>query len=347
MLNSKNLKHYAFALSLVMIASYVGNKFKQNFAEQTNDEYELIRKHLLNDTPLYGFNKPKIWIHTKYEINARNWKSYGSRNSKELNQPYLHFTIQSVIDHCSDDFHICLIDDHTFSKLIPGWDVDVSKLPEPIKSQYRHLALLKLINTYGGIIVPNSFVCLSSLKPMYNAITENGKAFVSERINRTITTTKSEEYTPDTYFMGCDKNDEVISELIDMLNSKMETSHHSNEPFVTGYINIWCEKQIETNRLQLITGDKIGIRDNNNKPIIIDDLMQDKTLNISDSCIGVYIPADEMLKRNKFNWFAVLTRNQILKSKLAISYIIRQSMTNSTDFYTTHKDLYNTNNSSI
>ena len=36
MLNNKNFKHYAFALSLVMIASYVGNKFKQNFAEQTN-----------------------------------------------------------------------------------------------------------------------------------------------------------------------------------------------------------------------------------------------------------------------------------------------------------------------
>ena len=340
MLNNKNFKHYAFALSLVMIASYVGNKFKQNFAEQTNDEYELIRKHLLNDTPLYGFNKPKIWIHTKYEINARNWKSYGSRNSKELNQPYLHFTIQSIIDHCSNDFHICLIDDHTFSKLIPGWEVDVSSLPEPIKSQYRQVALLKLINTYGGIIVPNSFVCLYSLKPLYNTLFENNKVFVSERINRNITTTKSEEYTPDTYFMGCDKNDDCVSELITMLNSKMESSHHSNEPFVTGFVNTWCKKQIESGKTQLVTGDKLGIRDNNNKPIIIDDLMQDKMLDLSDSCLGVYIPADEMLKRNKFNWFAALTRNQILKSKLAISYIIQESMIDSSDFYSSNKDNY-------
>jgi len=340
MLNNKNVKHYAFALSLVMLASYVGNKFKQNFADQTNDEYELIRKHLLNDTPLYGFNKPKIWIHTKYEINARKWKSYCSRNSNELNQPYLHFTIQSIIDHCSKDFHICLIDDHTFSKLIPGWDVDVSKLPEPIKSQYRQVALLKLINTYGGIIAPNSFVCLSSLKPLYNSIKENNNGFVSERINRIITTTKNDEYTPDTYFMGCDKNDPCISELIETLTSKMESSHHSNEPFVTGYINVWCEKQIQHNKLHLVTGDKIGVRDNNNKPIIIDDLMQDKTLNLSDSCLGVYIPADELLKRNKFNWFAVLTRNQILKSKLAVSYIIHDSMVDASDIYTNDKDKY-------
>lgn len=341
-MNNNNLKHYAFALTLVMLASFVGNKFKQNFAEQNNDDYELIRKHLLNDTPLYGFNKPKIWIHTKYEINARNWKSYGSRNSKELNQPYLHFTIQSIIDHCSNDFHICLIDDHTFSKLIPGWDIDVSKLPEPIKSQYRQIALLKIINTYGGIIVPNSFVCLSSLKPLYNSITENNKSFVSERTNRIITTTKSDEYVADVYFMGCNKNDVCVSELITELNSKIVSLHHSSEPFITGYINTWCKKQIDNGKIQLVTGDKIGIRDSNNKSIIIDDLMQDKNLNLSDSCLGVYIPADEMLNRNKFNWFAALTRNQILKSKLAISYIIQESMIDSTDFYTNNKGNYKT-----
>ena len=83
MINQKNFKHYIFAISLVMAASYVGNKFKQNFTDKTGDDYKLIRKYLLNDTPLYGFNKPKIWIHTKYEINARNWKSFGSRTSKE------------------------------------------------------------------------------------------------------------------------------------------------------------------------------------------------------------------------------------------------------------------------
>ena len=61
MFDSKNMYHYLFAFSLIMTASYVGNTFKQNFSERTNDEYELIKKYLLNDSPLYGFNKPKIW----------------------------------------------------------------------------------------------------------------------------------------------------------------------------------------------------------------------------------------------------------------------------------------------
>ena len=48
---------------------------------------------------------------------------FHSRNTNNLNQPYLHLTIQSIIDHCSNDFHICLIDDDSFSKLIPEWDI--------------------------------------------------------------------------------------------------------------------------------------------------------------------------------------------------------------------------------
>ena len=85
----KNIYHYLFAFSLILTASYVGNKFKQNFVNN-NDEYELIKKYLLNDSPLYGFNKPKIWIHSKYDINARKWKDFQSRNTTNLNQPYLH-----------------------------------------------------------------------------------------------------------------------------------------------------------------------------------------------------------------------------------------------------------------
>ena len=340
MLTRQNIKHYLFTVSLVMLASYVGNKFKQNFSNITNDEHLLIRKYLLNDTPLYGFNKPKIWIHTKYDINARDWKSFGSRNSKELNQPYLHFSIQSIVDHCSNDFHICLIDDHTFSKLIPGWDVDVSTLPEPIKSQYRQIALLTLINTYGGIIVPNSFVCVKTLKPLHKQIQNDGLPFVCERINRIITMTKNEEFTPDTYFMGCNKNDQSITSLIDMLTTHVKKLHHSSEPFVTGYINLWCENQIDNNKMTLVSGNKIGIKDSKNKVIVIDDLMEDKYLDLHSDCLGVYIPCDDMLSRHKFSWFAVLTRNQILKSKLAITYVIQTSMVDSNDLYTNKTSQY-------
>ena len=128
MFDKNNIKHYLFAISLVVVASYVGNKFKDYYIDDSKQEYDMIKLYLLNDSPLYGENKPKIWIHSKYEINARKWRDFHSRNTNDLNQPYINLTIQSIIDHCSQDFHICLIDDQTFSKLIPGWNIDINNV---------------------------------------------------------------------------------------------------------------------------------------------------------------------------------------------------------------------------
>ena len=120
----KNMWKYVTFLFVLGIAGYYSDKIKHVFDVKEADEYEMIKKYLLNDSPLYGFNKPKIWIHTKYELNARKWKDFQSRSSRDLNQPYIHLTIKSIINHCSNDFHICLIDDDTFRKLIPTWDID-------------------------------------------------------------------------------------------------------------------------------------------------------------------------------------------------------------------------------
>ena len=53
----KNTGHFLFALSLVIIASYVGNNFKNQFTDSSN-EYDMIKEYLLNESPLYGSNKP-------------------------------------------------------------------------------------------------------------------------------------------------------------------------------------------------------------------------------------------------------------------------------------------------
>ena len=74
MFSSKNT-HYLLIAGLVIVASYVGMYSKQAFSA-TNNEYDMIKKYLLNDSPLYGFNKTKLWIHSKYEYNARHWESF-------------------------------------------------------------------------------------------------------------------------------------------------------------------------------------------------------------------------------------------------------------------------------
>ena len=317
MFNMKDAPHYILAFSLIMIASYVGNSFKQKFSDGTSNEYELIKKYLLNDSPLYGFNKPKIWIHSKYEINARGWNS---RNSTNLNQPYLHLAIQSVIDHCGDDFHVCLIDDNTFSSLIPGWDTDVQHLPEPLKSNARKIGLTTLLYLYGGIVVPNSFVCSKSLKPILDGGT---KPFVCEAINRTDSRPQM-AFIPDMFFMGASRNNDVIFKLIETLK---RSNQYTIEREFVGAENKWLQQAISDHEIDLIRGDKIGIKTKSGKSILLEDLMEDKFLDLSADCYGVYIPGDEVLRRTKYQWLANISSQELLKeSNSAIVKYIKASM---------------------
>lgn len=117
---------YIGSLAVLLIMSLMYDKYKQK--EGMDDEakqYELVRKYLLNYSSLAQSKKPILWIHMDYQINARSWTSFGSRNNDHLNQPYLYLTIKSIIDKCGNDFNICIIDDSTFGKILPGWTIDL------------------------------------------------------------------------------------------------------------------------------------------------------------------------------------------------------------------------------
>ena len=340
MFNRKNIKHYLLAASLILIASYVGTYFKNNYIENNNAEYDMIKEYLLNESPLYGFNKTKIWIHSKYELNARKWLDFQSRNTNNLNQPYINLTIQSVIEHCSNDFHICLIDDHTFSKLIPGWDININEIAEPKKGHYRDIAMLKLLYIYGGMIVPDSFVCLKSLKQLYDKGTISSNPFMLEGINKTtsMNETKRKIFTPQTYFMGANKNDPIIELLIECL-LKNTNNHFSQENMFSNYFSDLCSLNINNGKMNIIDGKLIGVKSIDGSPILIEDLVEEKFLDLDNNVFGIYIPRDEILKRNNYNWFANLSTMEILESNMAISKYIKESKVNNSLNVTANTDV--------
>ena len=103
--------------------------------QESSDIYENIQQYLLDDDTLGKSKKPILWIHVPYEYNSRQWLSFGSRSSFNLNQPYLYLTVRSIIKKCEQSFTICIIDDNSFEKLLPGWNVDMSKISTlPVKS---------------------------------------------------------------------------------------------------------------------------------------------------------------------------------------------------------------------
>ena len=91
----------------------------------------LVKKYLLNDEIVYG--KPNLWIHINYEKNSRNWKSFQSRSSMELNKPYMEACVETIIKYNGDYFNIFIINDETFSKLLDDWDITIENVPNPIK----------------------------------------------------------------------------------------------------------------------------------------------------------------------------------------------------------------------
>jgi hypothetical protein len=316
--DSKNVYLYVFALSLVAVASYVGNKFKSQFEDR--DEYDLVRKYLLNESPLYGNNKPKIWIHTKYEYNARVWKSFHSRSSMDLNQPYIHLTIKSIVDHCGDDFHICLIDDNTFSKLIPSWDVNLSLIAEPFKSRIRQIGLTELVYYYGGMVLPNSFLCMKPLKNFYLDATASDKPFVCEAVNRTANITRQGQmgrlaFLPDLRIFGANKNDETIKELIKRLKQKIQVPHFSGDLELLGEDGYWCLDQVELDKMNLVGGEVVGVKTRCRKPILIENLLEDDYLKLSPHCVGIAIPDEDVLARTKYQWFAAMDTRSILEGE--------------------------------
>lgn len=331
---NESVTFYIFAAGLIIMASFVANKYKQAFTdEHTKDEYEMVKQYLLNDSPLYGYNRPKLWIHSKYEINARKWKSFQSRNTTDLNQPYLFLTIQSIVNHCGNDFHICLIDDDTFKKLIPTWDIELSAVADPMKSQIRDIGMLQLVYYYGGLVLPNSFLCMKNMIDLYKNGVQRDQAFVCQNVNRHSQKNPS-LFIPDTEIFGAPKNCETIKEFAEVLKVQMKSGHFSSESDFVGSKNKFCIDQIQKQNMKLIGGEWIGIKNRQGKQIVVDDLMEESFLDVdSQKIYGIQIPRDDILRRTKYQWFAILPYKDILESNIILSKFFKASMVDSADNY--------------
>lgn len=327
MFDSSKITTSLMFFGAAIVIGYIVNKFTPEYKD--SNDYEIIKKYVLNDSPLYGHNRPKLWIHTKYEINSRKWSDFYSRNSTDLNQPYIHLTIKSIINHCSNDFNICLIDDETFSKIIPEWKIDVLRAPEPFKSHYRELGLAQLLQHYGGMVVPNSFICTKPLIDFYEESIEGNRPFVCERICRTsnqFRKSAKSTFCPDTFFMGAPKHNETMTELVEYLQQHNKHPLFNEESEFLGYSSHWCTEAIREGKMNLICGRRIGTKTNKRAPILLEDLMEESALDLSPDCVGVYLPGDDILTRPKYQWFATMSSRELLETRLIVVKYLKKSM---------------------
>ena len=312
-----NFNYYIYPLTITLVLSVIYHKYK---TVEEDDEhaknYRLVQRYLLNDSSLAQCKKPILWIHNIYETNARWWPSFSSRNTDDLNQPYLYLTLKSIIDKCGNDFNVCLIDDETFPHILPGWSVDLSIVANPIKMKIRQLALAKILHAYGGFLLPNSFRCFQNLAPLYSSLTAGDKMFVGEMVARTDVSDKV-NFFPNTAFMGCARGCTMMANYIHSLEITASSDFTAESHFL-GTNGRWCYEKINRGEMNLLPADMLGIKDTNGKPVTLEILMSNQFLSLSERVQGLYIPADEILKRTAYQWFARLSAKQALKTNTTI-----------------------------
>jgi hypothetical protein len=318
----KNYTNLIFLFSILLVICFLYQRYKNKLdLENNEDNYNAIQKYLLDDIDLVNKEKkPIIWVLIKYEYNSRNWESFGSRSSFELNQPYLYLTAKSIIKNCDKSFKICFIDDNSFAKLLPNWSIDISKLSNPIKMYIRDLGMTQLLHHYGGMRVPISFLCMRDLKEMYDIGTSDDKVFMCEKVDRNVTST-GRNFFPTIDFMGAQKNNKVIGELIDFMQRTISSDFTSENLFL-GEFDRWCEYRIKNNRIRLIDGKLIGTKTMEDTTILVDHLLSNDYIDIYPNAYGIYIPANELMNRTNYNWFLRMSQKQVLESNIIISKYI-------------------------
>ena len=328
------LEELAVTVLMLLAVGYLYNVYKKRMEfEDQKQDMNLIKKYLIDEYDevniryLGSIKKPIIWIHIEYNYNSRNWCSFGSRSNYELNMPFIYLTIQSIVNKCGDDFHICILDDYSFSKILPDFNIELDKVGDPIRKHLRNLALMKVLYTYGGIIVENSFICMKSLKPLNDVINNTENPIVGEFINES-NSNNLEVFSPSIKLIGSKRECPTILNLINYLDKTNKKDYTLCQSF-EGDISKWLKINIQNKKINYILGEIIGTRIDN-KPIIIDNLLVKTDLldKINDETLMIYINRDELVKRTRYNWFIRLSPEQIFNSRTTLAELFLISVHN-------------------
>jgi len=306
-----NYSKYILSTILLLAAGMIYDRYKNSVADdEAARHYELVKKYLVQDSSLARSKLPIIWIHVNYEYNARWWQSFYSRGTDDLNQPYMFITIKSIIDRCGEDFNICIIDDSSFKDIIPGWNIDMSRVASPIRCKIRDLAMARLLKTYGGMILPPTFLCTKNLADMYYTETCCGKPFVVETIDSNSSSAMT-TFFPSKTVMGCAKGCGVIDDYIQYLEQLVSSDYTAESEFL-GSQDRWLTMMVEQGQVNLVGAKLIGAADASGKPVVLERLMGNTYVDFAPTALGVLLPGKQILERTSFQWFARQSVRQAL-----------------------------------
>jgi hypothetical protein len=208
-----------------------------------------------------------------------------------MNEPYKFLAIKSVIDHCADEFNICILNDDSFTKVLPGWQIDMTNIADPIRGKLRRMGLVKILREHGGLIVPDSFVCSKSLFPLISDGNTLGEGVVCGNI------------PSPALFLGAPAQDETIKSYATSLEHTISNDYTAE--------SIFRDEDSLSNNIPDV---QLGLIDTSGRAVTLDRLMGSTFVDISYNAYGVYIPDEILTLSTKYQWFARLSVEQVLNS---------------------------------
>lgn len=278
----------------------------------------IIDKYILKKDSSFD-NKPFLWIHKNTNPNSKKWLDFGARNTTNENSPYIELCLVKLIKMYGDYFNVVIIDDNSFKDLIPGFKLDLQYEPYPQRCHIRNLMMLKLIYLYGGVVCPKSFYPITN--NLIDIYRDNDVFAVEIRSGY-----KTEDYMlPSINFIGCKRFSPAIKPIISFVE-RINANDYTNEQDFLSIVNRHLRYLSQNHKLKSIDGKKVGSKDANNQYIQVEDLAseprEDKKL--CSCAIGLYIPYDEIEKRNRYNWITYLSIDELLRSNTLLGNIMKQ-----------------------
>lgn len=113
----------------------------------------------------------------------------------------------------------------------------------------------------------------------------------------------------------------------------------SSEAEFFGLSQKWLSEKIHAGTIEQITGKSTGVKTRRGKLILLEDLMSEDYMDLDKDAYGIYVPADEVLKRTKYQWFAQLSSAEVMKTNIVIVKHLKASIVDTTNEYFTNKEV--------
>jgi len=127
-------------------------------------------------------------------------------------------------------------------------------------------------------------------------------------------------------FMGASRKNKTMFDLMDFMQRGISRDFTSESIF-TGEFNRWIEGRVRKKQINTVSGSLLGVKDSEDEPITLDELMSNNPLKITQNLYGIWIPSHEILSRRKYEWFSRMSVSQVLEANIILSkYIIMANM---------------------